>query len=140
MNQNNNYPFNNVGQYPYNFFNGLNNNNFTAQPVNVVMVSGRNGAEAYKLPPNSSALLLDESGLMVWLVKTDGAGYQTISCYDIMPHQEQPALTYNDFELLNNRITQLEAQIGGIINGNTTDTTATTVDPAKSKSIVIKQS
>lgn len=73
------------------------------------MVNGRNGAEAYKLPPNSSALLLDESGLMAWLVKTDGAGYQTISCYDIIPHQEQPALTYNDFELLNNRITQLEA-------------------------------
>ena len=38
----------------------------------VVKVNGENGARAYQIGANSSALLLDESGLMVWLVTSDG--------------------------------------------------------------------
>lgn len=40
----------------------------------VVKVNGYNGANAYQLPPNASALLLDETQPIVWLVKSDGAG------------------------------------------------------------------
>ena len=42
----------------------------------VVKVNGENGARAYPLGANSSALLLDESGTMVWLAVSDGAGYR----------------------------------------------------------------
>lgn len=84
----------------------------------VIRVNGENGARAYSLGANSSALLLDESGLMVWLVTSDGAGYKTVSAYDITPHQVAPAPDYGSLE---SRIQKLE----DIINGNTADFTAT---------------
>ena len=83
----------------------------------VVRVNGENGARAFQIGPNSSALLLDESGAMVWLVTSDGAGYKTVSPYDIIPHQAAPA---PDFGSLENRIKRLEE----IVNGNTGNTAA----------------
>ena len=86
-------------------------------PTQVVRVNGENGARAFTIGANSSALLLDESGLLVWLVTSDGAGYKTVTPYDITPHQAQPA---PDFGSLENRIKKLEE----IVNA-TTDTTTT---------------
>ena len=78
----------------------------TMQPtMQVVRVNGRGGAEAFSIGPNSSALLLDESGRLVWAVTTDGAGYKTISPYDIVPHQDAPA---PDISGLESRIARLE--------------------------------
>lgn len=85
----------------------------------VVKVNGENGARAYPLGANSSALLLDESGTMVWLAVSDGAGYRTVSAYDITPHQTAPVQDYSSLE---SRITRLEEMLN---NGNTADTTAT---------------
>ena len=81
------------------------------QPVQqVTKVNGENGARAYQIGANSSALLLDESGLMVWLVTSDGAGYKTVSAYDITPHQNVPAPDYGSLE---NRIQKLEEIVNG---------------------------
>ena len=77
----------------------------------VVRVNGENGAKAYQMGANSSALLLDESGLVVWLKTTDGAGFATVSAYDITPHQAQPS---PDYSTLESRIERLEM----IVNGN----------------------
>ena len=82
----------------------------TPQPVQVVRVNGENGARAYQIGANSSALLLDESGLMVWLVTSDGAGYKSVSAYDITPHQAAPA---PDFGSLESRIKRLEEIVNG---------------------------
>ena len=71
----------------------------------VVRVNGRGGADAYAIGPNSSAMLLDESGTLVWLVTTDGAGYKTVSPYDITPHKEPQAPDYTSLEA---RIKKLE--------------------------------
>ena len=76
----------------------------------VVRVNGENGARAYQIGANSSALLLDESGTMVWLVTSDGAGYKTVSAYDIAPHQAAQA---PDFGSLENRIKRLEELMDG---------------------------
>lgn len=58
----------------------------TMQPKQeVVTVNGEDGANTYKLPPNSSALVLDENKPIVYLVKTDGAGYKTVLAYTITP-------------------------------------------------------
>ena len=92
----------------------------------VVKVNGENGARAYPLGANSSALLLDESGTMVWLAVSDGAGYRTVSAYDITPHQTAPAQDYSGLE---SRITRLEEMLN---NGNTADTTATRRKNSKS--------
>lgn len=84
----------------------------------VVRVNGENGARTYQIGPNSSALLLDESGTMIWLCTTDGAGYKTVSAYDITPHQETPA---PDFSSLEERIKKLE----GFMNEFTADSPST---------------
>lgn len=88
------------------------------QQTQVVRVNGENGARAYNLGANSSALLLDESGLIVWLVTTDGAGYKSVSAYDITPHQVKAAPDYSSLE---HRIERLEE----IINA--------TADPAPAR-------
>lgn len=76
----------------------------------VIRVNGENGARAYQMGANSSALLLDESGTIVWLVTSDGAGYKTVAPYDIAPHKTEPPKDWNDLE---SRIRKLEEMIGG---------------------------
>lgn len=76
----------------------------------IVRVNGENGAKAYQLAPNSSALLLDESAPLVWLVQTDGAGYKTAVPYTIAPYQAEPTPDYNSLE---ERIRRLEDVING---------------------------
>ena len=81
----------------------------TSNPrTEIIRVNGKNGAEAYIMPPNSSALLLDESAPIVWLKKTDGAGYPTITPYSITPHEEQPTA---DISSLEQRIKRIEDYI-----------------------------
>ena len=81
----------------------------------VIKVNGENGARAFPMGANSSALLLDESGVIVWLVTTDGAGYKSVSPFDITPHEAAPA---PDFSTLEARITRLEEMM---TNGNTSN-------------------
>ena len=84
----------------------------------VVKVNGENGARAFQMSANSSALLLDESGVIVWLVTTDGAGYKTVSPFDITPHEQAPMPDYGDLE---SRIKRLEEMIS---NGNSANSSA----------------
>lgn len=73
-----------------------------------MMVGGYNGASMIQMGPNESVLALDESGTMVWLVKTDGAGYKNvIQAYDINPHQQTHS---PDFSVYEERIKKLEDQ------------------------------
>lgn len=87
------------------------------QPSQVIRVNGENGARAFSIGPNSSALLLDESGLMVWLVTSDGAGYKTVAPYDITPHQAAPA---PDYVSLESRIKRLEDMINDSADSSAT--------------------
>ena len=85
---------------------GINQNPYQQQPKQeVIKVNGENGARAFPIGANSSAILLDESGQLVWLVTTDGAGWKTVMPYDITPHQTAPAPDYNTLE---QRIKRLE--------------------------------
>ena len=90
--------------------------NIQQAPQQVVRVNGENGARAFQIGANSSALLLDESGTLVWLVTSDGAGYKTVAAYDIMPHKAEAPKEYTDLE---SRVKKLEDMIGGRRNGNT---------------------
>ena len=94
-----------------------------AQPVQVVRVNGENGAKAYSIGANSSALLLDESGTVVWLVTSDGAGYKTVSAYDITPHQATPAPDYGSLE---NRIQTVEKKLEEMMNNGNSRNAAST--------------
>ena len=70
----------------------------------IVKVNGEGGAKAYQMPPNSSALLLDETQPIIWLKTTDGAGYPAISAYNIEPYAPE-TVSNNDIE---KRVKRLE--------------------------------
>lgn len=78
------------------------------QQQEVVKVNGKNGVDAFQLGPNSSALLLDTTASIVWLVQTDGAGYKTSTPYDITPHVPEEEV---QFKTLEERISKLEEAI-----------------------------
>ena len=101
----------------------------SVQSSQVIKVNGENGARAMQIGPNSSALLLDESGTMVWLVTSDGAGYKTVAPYDITPHQAAPAPEYMALE---DRIKRLEEMIDGY-TGNITADRKKQPEPAENK-------
>ena len=71
----------------------------------VIKVHGRNGADLYSMLPNSSVLLLDELEPIVYLAQTDGAGYKTVTAYDISVHEDIPPV---DVKSLEQRIAKLE--------------------------------
>ena len=74
----------------------------------VIQVNGENGARAFAMAPNSSALLMDATAPIVWLCTTDGAGYLTASPFSIAPyHPEKPV----DVKTLEERIERLEAKL-----------------------------
>lgn len=64
----------------------------------VVRVNGEASAQMYNLPPNSSALLLDNEQPIVYLLQTDGAGYKQISKFKIEPFVEEPMPDLKNFE------------------------------------------
>lgn len=75
------------------------------QQQEVVKVNGKNGAEAFQMAPNSSAILLDSSAPLIWLCTTDGAGYKSVTPYSITPYKEAPPIDVNNLE---QRISKLE--------------------------------
>lgn len=91
---NNFYPYQNTLQQPM----------YTPRQE-ITRVNGENGARAFQMTPNSSALLLDENSPIVWVVQTDGAGYKTVTPYTITPYQPEPPI---DFKALDERIKRLE--------------------------------
>lgn len=59
------------------------------QRVEMIKVTGMDGAKAYLMEPNSSVALFDAEKPIFYLKSTDGAGFPTIKAYDYIPHQEQ---------------------------------------------------
>lgn len=83
----------------------------------ITRVNGRNGAEAFRLAPNSSILLMDENDPIVWLKQTDGAGYATVTPYTVAPYQAAAPVDVNSLE---NRVKRLEE----ILNAKSDDADA----------------
>ncbi len=83
-------------------------NNYRLPTYEVIKVNGRGGANAFQMGPNSSILLLDETDNIVWLAQTDGAGYKTVTPFDIVPHKEEQKV---DMASVINRIEALELSI-----------------------------
>lgn len=100
-------------QYPYgnNYMNiGQQTMPQQTMPQQIIKVNGENGARAYQMMPNSSVLLLDENNPIVWLAQTDGAGYKTVTPYNITPYAPPEA---PDFNSLSDRLKRLEDVIYG---------------------------
>lgn len=80
------------------------------QRYSITRVNGENGARSIQMLPNSEVLLLDTTQAIVWLAQTDGAGYLTVTPFDISQHVDLPPI---DVRNLEQRLAKLE----GIING-----------------------
>ena len=80
----------------------------SAPRYEVIQVNGENGARAFAMAPNSSALLMDATAPIVWLCTTDGAGYLTVSPFSIAPYQPEKPV---DVKTLEERIERLEAKL-----------------------------
>lgn len=87
--------------------------------MEVIVVHGHGGADAFQMGPNSSVLLLDDTAPVVWLKKTDGAGYATLIDYDITK-REHPAEP--DYNALMDRIAKLEEALHAQSNSTATGT------------------
>ena len=84
------------------------------QARHVTKVNGRAGAESFTLPPNSDDILLDMNEPVIYFIQSDGAGYKTITSYDISIHKE---VNQTDlYNTLDQRITKLEEVINGKSN------------------------
>lgn len=63
--------------------------NTQVQPYDArIKVKGRNGAEAYWMPPNSHAILFDEDSDVMYYKATDAAGYASVSEFDFYPRKD----------------------------------------------------
>jgi len=103
---NNSFPQNMYNNYPYAV-----QQNFQQQQLphyEVIKVNGKPGVDAFQMGPNSSALLLDETQDVVWLVQTDGAGYKTPTPFAISPYVEKPQI---DVNALNDEVNSLKAMV-----------------------------
>lgn len=74
----------------------------------IIHVTGRNGADALAMAPNSSAIALDDTAPLVWLCQTDSAGYKTVTPYSIAPYTEPEPVSMNE---LNERLARLEEML-----------------------------
>lgn len=74
----------------------------------IIHVTGKNGAEALQMAPDSNVLLLDDTAPLVWFCQTDGAGYKTITPYTITPYVEPTPVS---MEELNERLARLEEML-----------------------------
>lgn len=83
----------------------------------VIEVTGKPGVDALQLGVDSSVLVLDNTAPIVWLVKTDGAGYKTSIPYDISPHKEEKPEDH--YKALEDRIARLE----DVVNAKQSNTT-----------------
>lgn len=81
------YSNNMYGNNPYGVYNPA-PIQMPPQKQEVDRVNGRNGAEMYRMAPDSSAIVLDANDPMIWFIQTDSAGYKSIIPYDIAPHEE----------------------------------------------------
>lgn len=87
--------------------------------MQLIIVHGKGGADAFQMGPNSSVLLLDETAPVVWLKETDGAGFPTLTDYEITK-REHPAEP--DYNALIDRIAKLEEALHAQSNSPATGT------------------
>lgn len=75
------YPFQNT---PY----------LSQQAQNIQYVNGKQSAESYQLPANSSVVLMDSNCARFYLKKTDASGLATVKAYDFKEVEEEKPQEY----------------------------------------------
>ena len=87
------------------------------QQTNVVKVSGRGGADAYPMGPNSAMVLMDAGEDVFYWKTTDGGGFPTVRAFrfeEIGTQQPQAAqaVTREEFDELRKQVAELSSAKG----------------------------
>lgn len=82
--------------------------------MQLIRVTGMDGAKAYQMPPNSVVPLFDADNDIMYVKSTDGAGFPTIRTFTFQPvespqPQDQQYVTRAEFE---NAMMQLKEAMG----------------------------
>jgi len=88
----------------------------------IIHVNGENGARSLQMAPNSNVLLLDEKDPLVWLVRTDGAGYKTVQPYKIEPFVPDPPVDVKKLVDLVDKLTDKIYELEERMNESNTTT------------------
>ena len=80
-----------------------------ARPMELIRVTGIDGAKAYQMPANSTVALFDGGQDIFYVKTTDGAGFPTIRAFSFAPYEPtaQPQTEYvtrAEFEKLKEEI------------------------------------
>lgn len=60
------------------------------QSMQLIRVTGMDGAKAYQMPPNSVVPLFDADNDIMYVKSTDGAGFPTIRAFAFQPVEDKP--------------------------------------------------
>ncbi len=60
------------------------------QGMQLIRVTGMDGAKAYQMPPNSVVPLFDADNDVMYVKSTDGAGFPTIRAFAFQPVEDKP--------------------------------------------------
>ena len=123
------YLNNGMPGYPDNAYNKPQSSN-VLPPQQVIQVNGKASIDTLQMSPNSSVLIMDTSGDIVWLCVSEGVGRVTANPFDISPHTETPPIDMTDVLQRVTNLEQLVANMEGKINGKPNDAVPT----AESKS------
>jgi hypothetical protein len=62
----------------------------------ILKVHGMEGINALRMAPNDEAIALDETDNIMWMIRTDSAGYKTPTPFTIAPYQPEPPVDLRD--------------------------------------------
>lgn len=107
---------------PYNLASGVTgiNSPYQSQRQEIIKVNGREGANAFAMPANSSVLLLDINQPIIYLKQTDGGGYANVTTYTITPIEQEQRVVSNTDDL-EKRIKKLEDIVNESYSCNVTE-------------------
>lgn len=116
-----------MANYPYNPYGGINyggyqqavpTNTFTApQPLELIRVTGMEGAKAYQMPPNSVVPLFDANNDIMYIKSTDGAGFPSIRAFSFEP-MDTPHQSDNTADFVKrSEFDALVAEVKGLMDG-----------------------
>lgn len=82
--------------------------------MQLIRVTGMDGAKAYQMPPNSVVPLFDADNDIVYVKSTDGAGFPTIRAFAFQPVEDkpEPVPQYVTRDEFNDTLAKLKEAIG----------------------------
>lgn len=86
---------------------------YPMQSQHIIKVNCEASANSYAMPPNSSALMLDENQPILYVATTDGTGYKSITKYNLVPYKPPEQI---DLKSIAERLKVLEDKLNGESN------------------------